>query len=498
MSGNAENRIKAFTGRAIRTLWDNAARIAGVVLIGSAIVYGVAFLFGYANSLIAPAAEERWNNFGSVKYESTALFNKLMTAKSPNEIPAVQDFHTDWTRPNTSVYTTSNSTPPPPAVTLKDLSDQGQAHAIDAILKDPAKADKTWIDITRTLGPGGGEPEHKDPYRADRILIATVAKGIEMLPGERILWTRIFVQPINFEFAGYTIAQTDNKTIKVANIESTQSNKLTLNTGLDSTLPALTKPTAEQNIENTEKATADVNEQYEALGVDIRPDFLRVIRESGTGGDVAGNTAVQLSLLTTPTTILLTGKPPPSEKKPSPDPTSGMFNSADDDLSLVVANAHLTDGVNYLSRDDAKITILPQTVLSHCPLRAKVWMVYAVRHIMSGRANFVEGRQRVELIRDGEDAHEVELVRADDISPAVWTIERRDRFTGHRIADVEAHAKGGSPHVLRLTDYTTASELTHWLRINGPDVTIGDITFDWDTKDLLVPVKHIKNDCENN
>ena len=55
--------------------------------------------------------------------------------------------------------------------------------------------------------------------------MATVAKGLEWNPGDRMIWTRIFVQPINFAFAGYTVAATDNETVKIASLEATSSRK---------------------------------------------------------------------------------------------------------------------------------------------------------------------------------------------------------------------------------------------------------------------------------
>jgi hypothetical protein len=137
----------------------------------------------------------------------------------------------------------------------------------------------------------------------DRVLIATVTKGVDANPGDRFLWTRVFVQPINFQFVGYTLTPTDNQTPRVVSIESTKNQKLGFDVGLDGGIPGLPKPNASQSIERVDKATADVNSQYERLGVDLRSDFLRIIRESAQGGDVAGNTAIELSILTDPTTI---------------------------------------------------------------------------------------------------------------------------------------------------------------------------------------------------
>jgi len=46
-----------------------------------------------------------------------------------------------------------------------------------------------------------------------------------------------------------------------------------------------------------------VESQYEKLGVDIFPNFLRLVRESERGGDVVGNTTIALSMVTDPVMI---------------------------------------------------------------------------------------------------------------------------------------------------------------------------------------------------
>jgi hypothetical protein len=55
--------------------------------------------------------------------------------------------------------------------------------------------------------------------------------------------------------------------------------------------------------ERTIKTTSNITAQYEKLGIDILPHFLRIIRESETGGDAVGNTTVSLSVVTDPLMI---------------------------------------------------------------------------------------------------------------------------------------------------------------------------------------------------
>jgi hypothetical protein len=59
-------------------------------------------------------------------------------------------------------------------------------------------------EIVRALRRDG----ERDPFRFDRVLVANVAEGVCREPGDRMVWTRVLVEPINFEFAGYSVAET--------------------------------------------------------------------------------------------------------------------------------------------------------------------------------------------------------------------------------------------------------------------------------------------------
>ena len=143
----------------------------------------------------------------------------------------------EWRSTSVSVYSAPNPKPDSPPLTLKDLSDRAQAQAVD-LGKHPPTTEAGWVQLARTLA-GLADAERKDPYRVDRRFVATVTKGIDTLPGDRLLWTRISIAPINFKFVGYTVAATDNRSIKVASIEATRATKLALNAALDANIPGI-------------------------------------------------------------------------------------------------------------------------------------------------------------------------------------------------------------------------------------------------------------------
>jgi hypothetical protein len=191
------------------------AGIGGVV-IGAAIAAG-----GWLKYSGPPSTQMRWANVEKFEARPSQSYKELVE-KDPNH-------NNNWANPTVTVYSAPYIQPHQSAVTLKDLSDNGQAHVIDVVFKGPKPSETTWQALMKTTGLN--EPAKNDPYRADRVLIATVAKGLNTLPGDRLLWTRVFVQPINFQFAGYAIAATDSKSAKIATVENTTDSKLSLSGG---------------------------------------------------------------------------------------------------------------------------------------------------------------------------------------------------------------------------------------------------------------------------
>ncbi len=402
----------------------------------------------------------------------------------------------DWRDAHVSVY---SFRPTPPAVhlpTLRDLADSGQAHAIDFLARDSASTPHKWAELQQALSDASAAA-NQDPFEFDRVLVATVTKGTDWDLGDRMIWTRVFVQPINFEFAGYTVAATDNATEKVASVESTRGGKISADLAL--TVPGLEGPKADlaPSADHTVKTTSDVTTQYERLGVDITPGFLRIIRESEAGGDVLGNSTLSLSIVTDPATI----------RKNYPDDPS---RPAAAEEVLLVTGTRLQDDAADLDDDKASITALPNAVLPHCPLKARVWMLYEQRHITDGAQFYDESRQTITLLRRADAQRDVEIVSADDVAPAVWHIQILPGETGVTDAAkaatkdaqdsaagklLQARVEDGAWRDIVFTDYGEASRLAHWLR-NKYKSKLGVLNFNYPHGASLVPFKVTNNDCD--
>src|SRR5262249_39580950 len=149
------------------------------------------------------------------------------------------------------------------------------------------------------------------------------------------------------------------ETVKVSSVEATDSRKLPSDVGL--AFPGLgeVKVGGLPGQESSVKTTSEINSQFEQLGVDITPTFLRIIRESGVGGDVVGNTRIAVSMTTD--TIQIMGADSKAQKPK-------------DEIVLAVT------GLN-LDAEPPTMDVVPLVPLPHCALWATVSAVYEQRHI---------------------------------------------------------------------------------------------------------------------
>jgi hypothetical protein len=455
-----------------------------------AISVAVVLILGFVNWMTGSRSDHhdvtRWSKGGDL--QETEAFARMINhtedrgqwlSRARDSTQATQDTSSDFALPHVSVYSVPNVKPSRPHPTLLELGDRAQVRAIDAIEHSSGSKVRPWDDLRKTLSDEA-EPGEKDPFLFDRVLVATVAKGVKWPPGDRMMWTRIFVKPINFKFAAYTIAATENETVKVSSVEAQNTRKLSADIGL--AIPGMdgSKIGVSPSRESTIKTTSDVSTQYERLGIDIMPTFLRVIRESAAGGDVIGNTTVAVSMTTDPELIL-----EQSKIRALPDPQ----------IHLVVTGLHLDD-----EGKEPSMEVLPLVPLPHCALRANISAVYEQRHVHRGREFYDESRQQVVFIHDVDDERPVKIIGADDVSPFVWRVQLvpdkmypDNSWTGRRA--LNARFKGtGSWRQLVFSDYGRAVNLTHWVRTHAGQ-TISGYEFNWSVGTGLAVIKQTKDEC---
>ena len=467
---NQGGQAKAKRGAATKPWYRQPAPVwalgLAAVAIGGALVAAAAWR-AYADD---PSAK-RWKSFteaSSPCYDNLAVATPVASqACFHNDDAPIPPRAPDWTKTHAAVY--SIAAAPRAAATLRDLGDRGQAEAIDFLELDSGLKGRSWADLQDAVNDSSIAVGERDPFRFDRVLVATVSKGLDWLPGDRMEWSRVLIEPINFSFAGYTVAATDNETVKVSSVEAKSARKFSAD--IEATIPGLEGPKASvgPSAEHSIKTTSDINAQYEKLGIDIMPNFLRIIRESETGGDVVGNTTVSLTAVTDAQTI----------RKQFPSDKTSSANGGDD-VVLLVTGTHLDNGSGNESsgadptKPASPIDMLPQAPVPHCALRARVWMLYEERQIDSGRKSYDESKQAVTLLHDAEDKHDIDIMSADEVSPAVWSLKvcgtpNCDGDDGYSYPLKARFGDTGQWRKVVFTDYGDAVKVAHWLRTTPPD-----------------------------
>jgi hypothetical protein len=170
---------------------------------------------------------------------------------------------------------------------------------------------------------------------------------------------------------------------------------------------------------------------------------------------------------------------------------------ATQEIVLIGSSPHLYDGVKPLDEHIATLDIHPQQLIAHCPLIARVWMVYERRDIASGGEHYDEGAQSVSLVRDAsaigsDNAPGIvsKIMDADSVSPAIWQISAEDG-SGQVVAGVDPRA----PRQLLFTDYGVATMMAHWLRESSAK-SIAKVTLSYPSAKGLVATKRQPSDAE--
>lgn len=96
--------------------------------------------------------------------------------------PHLEKYLANWREPTVSVYSAPSSKPAAAPLMLKELSDSGQAHAIDFVANASGSADTAWRQLAKSISDSDANAERQDSYRVDRVLVATVTKGRILVP----------------------------------------------------------------------------------------------------------------------------------------------------------------------------------------------------------------------------------------------------------------------------------------------------------------------------
>lgn len=384
----------------------------------------------------------RWNDLGQTRFEGSL-------AEPPGSRFA------RWSRPAVSVYSFATPATGTPDLTLRDLSDHGQAALITAMTAAGAKPDEIRETLSKPLKArteaAEGAITSESSYR--RTLVANVTKGWDAVPGERLIWTWIRIKPLNFAFEGYSVIATDNQLLNIeqitnstagslsANLGRTGSNTETTNTSgspVSSVLSDVAGSSAgvSGTLSNTYTTTAAINQQYMKLGADIVPDELRIYRESERNLDVAGNTL-----------IALTVKLDPSKWRGVAMETTLRVTR----LDLSAPNGSFTDP------SAATFEVVQNEAPPSCALQAQVTLFYQVRRPTNGRS-YVEGEHAATYAKESTTPAIIEIVPADQVRRPSWRVY--PRLAPDSALQVTGTFENDSP--IDFTSYEQAQNFVVW------------------------------------
>lgn len=370
-----------------------------------------------------------------------------------------------WATPAVTVY----SFPTAPSATgdagLRDLSDRGQAAFIEAMTKKGAKPDDIRDMLAKPIKAKAAQPEAPATVEGSykRTLVANVTKGWSAKPGDRLVWTWIYMEPINFVFDGYTVVATDTQVLNIEQVTNATTASLSAQLGRtnsDTTGSTTTgSPTSNTlsrvlggsaglngSLTNTYTTTATINQQYVKLGADIMPDGLRIYRESERNLDVAGNTIIALTVRVDPNKLRDAG-----------------FASTMRVTALEVLDEQRAFRKAGAVKFEASLNETPP----RCDLQANVTLFYQIRRVRDGRS-YLEGEQDVDYITDQSAALPVTIVPAGELTKPTWNVFPQDQ----RASPIRVKDAFGRKWPLAFTSYEQASALAAWMNAN-PKLIVG-------------------------
>jgi hypothetical protein len=123
-------------------------------------------------------------------------------------------------------------------------------------------AAKAETDASR---PGSAEQatsQTRNPFRFDRIIATHIDQGLDWMPGDRLMWARIAVEPINFRFVADRFIPPEYETLETQ-LEATVSSKHSTDVGV--AIPGIEGPKADIGAsgENSVRSTTITSARYE-------------------------------------------------------------------------------------------------------------------------------------------------------------------------------------------------------------------------------------------
>ena len=209
-------------------------------------------------------------------------------------------------------------------------------------------------------------------------------------PVDRLVRTQVVIVPVNFQFTGYTFAQTDYQIIDLESVTSTRSQtaSLKLSPQFGNTIEA-----AEAGVSSTQgQQSVYANRvRVRELSVGFSPRRVTITRDTAPGINLWGNTLLKASAR------------PWSDRDIRNETLVAGFKLADENTGADLAPAKAT------------ITLSLDTLWKPKTLFVCAQLYYVSRHVTSGMEYHDEGRQVVRESEGTTPARIYELVDAEEV-----------------------------------------------------------------------------------
>lgn len=386
---------------------------------------------------------------GACRHAEDYRWARAQFWESPEAATALKDAQLeaemDFEQPHVAIYayskpakSTENS------ISIKDLQNNGQAEFIKACYLVLAKCSSLRTEIAKPISSNGsGSAPPRSMNRFDITLIATVAKGAAARPGDRLVWTRVLVRPNNFEFTGYTVVATDNKVLNIEHVQTQTTTSVQGQVSATLPVPANVGLSGTGSLSNQYTTSADINQQYENLGVDIRPNFLSILRESERNLDVAGNTLIILSAIINPQMWAAASNSGRTVPRMNP--------------VLLVSSIELSKGNKLVPPSKANLNVASVEIPPYCPLTAQVRMIWDYRRVLRGADTYQEGNQSVRFEENATPWRTVTILPTNEVVPGLWALETSDR------TPILLKTTAGDQQRLIFDNYNTARAFANWM-----------------------------------
>jgi hypothetical protein len=209
-------------------------------------------------------------------------------------------------------------------------------------------------------------------------------------PVDRLARTQVTIVPVNFQFAGYTFAQTEYQTIDLETITASQSQSasLTLSPSLGNTIEAVE---AGVSAEQSRQSVYTNRARLRDLSVGYSPRRITLTRDAGPGMNLWGITLLKVSVR------------PIDETATLAETLVTGYKIADETTGADLAAA------------DATIALSLDTVWRPTALFVCARLSHVARHVTAGMEYYDEGRQQISESEGTSEARLYQFVSDEEI-----------------------------------------------------------------------------------